>query len=122
MTKISWPGYYDISRAGHIDGGETAVDSAVREAYEELGVMLDPSKLTFIFALRTPIAKNEIDYVYLHEFPTSGNIHFKDGEVETVEWVTIEDLKERMNNPEQYNLLNQGKEYFTVLAFYLSNL
>ena len=37
----NWPGYWDISAAGHVSLGETPLDAALREAQEEIGITLD---------------------------------------------------------------------------------
>ena len=42
-TKL-WPGYYALP-AGHIDAGENQYDALVREAKEELGIVLNPEKI-----------------------------------------------------------------------------
>ena len=39
-----WPGYYALP-AGHIDEGENQYEALVREANEELGIGIDPSKI-----------------------------------------------------------------------------
>lgn len=39
-----WPGYYALP-AGHIDEGENQYDALIREAKEELGIILDPTKI-----------------------------------------------------------------------------
>lgn len=44
-TKDTFPGYYDITAAGHLSAGETVAD-AVRELEEELGVSLTLEQLT----------------------------------------------------------------------------
>lgn len=38
LTKIAFPGCWDISAAGHVAAGETAAATAQREVGEELGV------------------------------------------------------------------------------------
>jgi isopentenyldiphosphate isomerase len=40
QTKDSFPGTWDSSASGHLDGGEDYSDCAVREVEEELGVQL----------------------------------------------------------------------------------
>ena len=45
--KDSFPGYYDISSAGHIPAGDGYVESALRELQEELGVIARPEDLIF---------------------------------------------------------------------------
>lgn len=43
--KESHPNLWDVSSAGHIPFGESAVNSAVRECEEEIGITVDPSDL-----------------------------------------------------------------------------
>lgn len=44
--KDSWPDYWDISCAGHIESGHNAIDTAIRELNEELGLVItNPSDL-----------------------------------------------------------------------------
>ena len=45
MTKENNPGLWDVSAAGHVSAGETAMEAAVRETEEELGLRLSPSEL-----------------------------------------------------------------------------
>src|ERR1700730_13316269 len=45
LQKENHPGLWDVSAAGHVSSGESVVDSAVREAEEELGLRIDPSEL-----------------------------------------------------------------------------
>lgn len=121
-TKATWPGYYDISAAGHIDQGETVIESAVREAKEEIGLTIDPEQLLYLFSLRTPLSPNEIDHVYLYEATSDFVPAFDDGEVELVEWFTVDELKERFENPDAYLFVNQGEGYLSLLTAHLERL
>lgn len=47
MDKDSYPGCYDISSAGHIPAGCDYVDSALRELYEELGILAKEEELIY---------------------------------------------------------------------------
>lgn len=42
--KDTWPGYLDVTVAGHLAAGEGTLDG-VREAEEELGLRVDPARL-----------------------------------------------------------------------------
>ena len=121
-TKKTWPGHYDISAAGHIDAGETAIESAVREAKEELGVEIDADKLLYLFSLRTPLSEGEIDHVYTYEVDNTFVPKFHDGEVESVEWLGLNDFQERLRTPEEYQIVNQGEGYFVLLLAHFSTL
>ena len=52
FAKESWPGMWDVSVAGHIDAGESALDAIIREAHEELGLTIAPHELTHLGTLR----------------------------------------------------------------------
>jgi isopentenyldiphosphate isomerase len=46
--KITYPGLWDVSCAGHVSAGESAVESALREFEEELGLSVAPDELEFV--------------------------------------------------------------------------
>lgn len=45
-------GYWVAGAAGHVDPGETSVAAAVREAAEEVGVVVRPEDLTFMTVMQ----------------------------------------------------------------------
>ena len=113
--KRTWPGYTDISAAGHVDAGETPLESAVREAKEELGLDVDPEALRFLFTMRTPLAPNEIDFVYSYRVLGDFEPQLTDGEVAMCEWVAFDKFKEMTTRPDDYHLVPQGEHYFALL-------
>ena len=61
--KESWPGMWDISVAGHVNAGESPVDAAIREAFEELGIALSAHELAHAGVLRYQAVLNEGAYI-----------------------------------------------------------
>jgi isopentenyldiphosphate isomerase len=43
-TKDTWPGYLDVTAAGHLAAGEGTIDG-LREVEEELGLLVEPERL-----------------------------------------------------------------------------
>ena len=43
-TKDTWPGYLDVTAAGHLASGEETVDG-LQEVEEELGLWIEPERL-----------------------------------------------------------------------------
>ncbi|HJW92818.1 MAG TPA: macro domain-containing protein [Thermoanaerobaculia bacterium] len=43
--KENWPGYWDVSAAGHVSAGERPAEAAVRETFEELGLRIEANEL-----------------------------------------------------------------------------
>src|SRR5262245_21604089 len=48
--KQTDPDRWDIAVAGHLSAGQTPLEALVREAHEELGLILDPGSLTLLGA------------------------------------------------------------------------
>ena len=81
-----YPGYYDISAGGHINLGETIVEGAIRECYEEIGAEISPSDLQFAFT--KPFNKNRFAWIFMVDWTGKPNeFHFDDNEVSEVKWV-----------------------------------
>ncbi|MGB4768558.1 MAG: NUDIX domain-containing protein [Candidatus Saccharimonas sp.] len=116
LSKKSHPGMLDISVAGHIDEGETDLQTVCREAKEEVGLNVDVSRLEFAFRLRKTNVSNVIATVYLYEVDDSFAPRFDDGEVEDSRWVSIGQFTDMTNSPGAYNLAHHGTGYFQILV------
>lgn len=68
FEKLSHPGRYDITAAGHVAAGETPIEAVLRETAEEIGIKLDPEKLQEIGFVKDPVGNDrEIAYLYIYE-------------------------------------------------------
>lgn len=123
MTKVSKPGMYHISAGGHIDLGESPVEAAIRETHEEMGISLDGEKLYYVGSMRLAIInQNSIVNVYLYELSGDENFTYLDGEVDSVEWRTLDNFKKITKNPKENNLVDQGQEYFGLVTQALDHI
>ena len=100
MEKESFPGLYDTSSAGHIPAGDDPLPSALRELYEELGIVAVPEQLRFAgrFCIKyekefhgSLFKDNEITWVYVYDAPVDiGALTLQASEVDEVHWFDIE--------------------------------
>ena len=111
------PGWLHISVGGHIEVGESALQTAVREAKEEMGIAVDPAKLYFVQTARHfPRAPHDIVNVYLYQLTGNEAFTYNDGEVGGHEWHTLDHFKEMIKTPEKYHIVPVGDLYFGMLA------
>jgi 8-oxo-dGTP pyrophosphatase MutT (NUDIX family) len=109
------PGKYSATTAGHINLGETATGALVRETTEEIGFQIDPSLLWYAFGVRMTGQMHkyrEFKHVYLYEYEGDLKVKLKDGEVDSVDWVSLDELKRMHENGE---LTRQAPEYYSQL-------
>lgn len=121
--KRTWPGYYDISTAGHIDFGETPLAACLRELKEELGISLAPNRVRLLFVYRqnivaenSGIVENEFQFVYGFEVTSDLKTDFEDSEVELVKWVTLAEFEALVSGQSTDKLVPQGRPYFSNLT------
>lgn len=119
--KATWPGFLDISAAGHIDAGETPLEAALRETAEEIGLILQPTDLMLLFSCRayllpdnSDIIEHEIRWVYAYRWQET-ELHFVDQEVESVEWLSLDEVQAILQGKSDQKLVPQGDAYFGML-------
>ncbi len=52
VAKDTWPGYLDVTAAGHLGAGEEPLRGGLRELEEELGLRVEPERLIFLGSRR----------------------------------------------------------------------
>lgn len=119
-NKRTWPNYYDISAAGHIDLGENPITAAIRETREEIGHDVTDTDLHFIGVDRrlitTPDGKsteNEICWLYALRLDDTTSFSLDDGEVASVEWKDIDVMKIEVGSESIY--VPHGATYYNTV-------
>lgn len=90
------PGKWDVSTGGHINYNESKIDSAIREAKEEIGVDLEKQNLELAAYY---VRENNYVCLYFYDFTfEKDEFSFDDNEVEEVKWVKFEDFEAFRDN------------------------
>lgn len=99
MTKDTFPGAWDSSASGHLDTGEDYDACAVREMYEELGIVLErpPERLFKIAAS----AETGQEHVWVYRYVCEGPFCLHPQEIERGEWFTVGQVDEALRNRPQ---------------------
>lgn len=84
-------GKYSVP-AGHLDGGETVIAAAAREAAEETGVLLDTNNIIFSSVMHR-IAKDERVDFFVHVHGWQGEPHNTEPDkCDELRWVSVHEL------------------------------
>ncbi|HEV8657924.1 MAG TPA: NUDIX domain-containing protein [Thermoanaerobaculia bacterium] len=115
LTKENNPGLWDVSCAGHIAAGESAVEAAIREANEELGIDIAADDLRHVATLWEPCVLNDGTYIdnEIHEIYVVRRdvdvrtLRLQADEVDEVRLVTREELRalDLVPHAQEYALL-----------------
>jgi isopentenyldiphosphate isomerase len=97
-TKDTWPGYLDVTAAGHLAAGEETLDG-LREVEEELGLRIEPERLV---SLGTRRVEQEIpggcdrelhDVFLVSDATPPGDLRLQKEEVEAVFRLDLDDVR-----------------------------
>jgi isopentenyldiphosphate isomerase len=113
LRKENYPGLWDVSAAGHVSTGETAVACAVRETFEELGLRIDADELQHLGTLRESCVLNGGAYIdnEIHEIfvvrrdVDLASLVFQDGEVDDAKLVDALPAEGLVPHAEEYALI-----------------
>ncbi|WP_299052330.1 NUDIX domain-containing protein [uncultured Polaribacter sp.] len=117
LTKKVFPGLWDISVAGHIGAGETIINAAKREVFEEIGLQLETKDLIKIgtrihqISHKNGIIDNEHHHVFMAELKVS--ISELSIQKEEVDAIQLFELSTLINTKKLENvLLSEFHEYY----------
>jgi 8-oxo-dGTP diphosphatase len=86
-------GEYSVP-AGHLDGGETVIDAALREAQEEIGLKLDPAQVHFCGVMHRLEDDERVDFFVTVASWTGEPFNNEPGKCDDLRWVAINSLPE----------------------------
>ena len=89
-NKELWAGYWDISAGGGVTSGETPVETAMRETFEELGVCIDLIEQRPMLTIYYPIGFD--DYFIVERDIPLHSILAQQEEVSEVKWADKENI------------------------------
>jgi 16S rRNA (adenine1518-N6/adenine1519-N6)-dimethyltransferase len=90
-SKDTFPGYWDISAAGHVDAGEDYLVAAKRELKEELGISNVRLHEIDYDRFKASEGKKNLDRfckVYKTIIPANTKLHLQKDEVARIKWLS----------------------------------
>lgn len=96
-SKDLYPDCWDFSVGGHVEYGDSYIDTTVRELKEELSIKAKSSELKLIgkILVRLPMS-NEHFHVYEYCLKPDDKLKIKKKEIVETRWMTIDDVKKSM--------------------------
>lgn len=108
--KKTDPNLWDMPVAGHVLAGETIIDGAIRETFEELGIETNKEEYEFLFEYIFDECF-EIAQVYLLKKNIEiSSMKLQKNEVSEVKWVNYQEFKEIFYSSEFSYVPNDYKE------------
>ncbi len=106
------PGAWVTTAGGHVISGETYLQGANRELFEELGIKLELEKLFYDFYETDRVTEFLTTFKAVYE----GEFNLNPKEAEWVEYFTLEEIQKMINNGELFHteLLFLLKKHFNV--------
>ena len=99
MSKDKSPGLWDSSASGHVDRGEDYDACAVREVYEELGLILTgPPRQLFKLAA---CVETDQEHVRVYRAEAQGPFRLHPEEIDCGEWVAPDEVRDRIQRHPQ---------------------
>ena len=103
LTKQTFPGYWDVSVAGHVSAGESILEGALREVKEEIGLDIQISDLVPLYIRKNTnrfengVIDCEFQHVFLVKLETPvSQLQIQETEVDAVRLFTFEELQNCM--------------------------
>ncbi len=109
----SYHGHFGFPK-GHREEGESFLDTALRESYEEVGIVPELILEEPYFSEEYFIKRHGITKMvhYFLAFVEDREFHLQDREIQTASWVSFEEAQKIIQDESRLELLEKIKPYF----------
>ncbi len=97
FTKDANPGKWQSFFGGHLKADQTYLNNAAEELSEELGLSIKQDELISVHILKSDRAKHFGQVFVLRWSGDIKHLHFKDSEVASVRWMTLDQIRAQIN-------------------------
>jgi isopentenyl-diphosphate delta-isomerase len=120
LTKDTFPGFWDVSVAGHVSAGESILEGAIREVKEEIGLDIKASDLKPLDIRKNTNRFNngiidcEFQHVFLVKLDTElSQLRIQESEVDAIRLFSFEELQScrRQKHP-IYSIVPADMRYY----------
>ncbi len=120
LSKQTFPGFWDVSVAGHVSAGESILEGALREVKEEIGLDIPPSDLVPLDIRKNTnrfengVIDCEFQHVFLVKLETDvSQLRIQETEVDAVRLFSFEELQNCMlQKHPTYNIVPADMSYY----------
>lgn len=116
MEVSVYPGLWENTAGGHIDAGETSIETAQKELTEELGIILSAGDFEFVdtivdsyIANDGAFINNEFDDIYIAHIGNE-SIVLNEAEVLETKWIHFTELEKKIQAHDS-NYVPRAAEY-----------
>lgn len=103
------------STGGHAKTSESSIEAMVTEINEELGLIIDPNELDFVYSGRDDSSQVFYDIYYIKKDFKVSNLTLQKEEVESVSWLSVNEIETLIDNG--LFLENHVEEFYRVINF-----
>lgn len=128
LKKNADPGKWDISAAGHISAGQSSLEAAIRETFEEVGIIVTDTQLQYILTYKDDYKNKINDSIYKEFFDcyiakvkeiNMNDIILQESEVADAKLATKEQFKSMV---ESGNMVKRPEFYKALLEYLNVNI
>ncbi len=123
MSKTAHPGLWDVSCAGHVESGDTAEETVIKETGEELGIKIEKEDFSLCNRIFSHYVFNSgayIDNEFIYVFLMKKDIEFEkfkpdSAEVSDIKYISLADFQKKIHE-KNHEIAPHYEEYALMLA------
>ena len=93
LKKTTDPGLWTVASSGHVKAGQDPIEAVKEEAYEELGVKVDP---VFVRKHWQEYETETMIYYICYSIYDGKELKIEKQEIESIQWLDLDNLDEEM--------------------------